>query len=275
MIKGRRQGGSDRVRDLDRDRGLAWIEALAADGTIRGDEEKKIRVRRVRAAVTRDDLDAALAGLPPIVSRLKAGDLRASNDDRGDAVRRLRAHEAYGHLDAAEADHRAELVSESRTLNEITTVFVDLPELQSAERSVARRVTDDERLAAIQTLDTAQINGQLTDDEHSAKIAMVDAARTRTEIRAALRGIKDPFAVAAKTRASEIAAAAGGHATRGVAEGARRVRAALPRLVVAIASIPLAVIVGVTAGLVPAMICLGVGVLLFMSAVRLLFRRRR
>jgi Domain of unknown function (DUF1707) len=273
-VIGRRADGEDRVRDLDRERALSWVEALEADGTIRGEEEKKIRVRRIRGAVTQADLEAALAGLPPLGHRDRAGDLRASNEDRDDAIRRLRAHEALGHLDPAETRRRAQLVEDSRTANDISLAFVDLPGLQTLERSAEARVTDDERLSAIEQLDEARINGQLTDKEHTAKIALVDAARTRTEIRAALRGLKDPRRIASMKRGSEAAAAASSAAARLAVEGALRARAAVMRLVLAVAAILVAVIAGVVVSPALGAVCLVAGVVLAVSSVRVLIRRR-
>jgi hypothetical protein len=62
----------------------------------------------------------------------RADALRASDDERNEALRALATHFSEGRLDRAEFDERADAALEARTLGDLRALFTDLPTRPSA-----------------------------------------------------------------------------------------------------------------------------------------------
>lgn len=266
----RKPSGDARVSDLDRQRATARAEQLAAEGFIRGDEELKLRLRKIRLAVNQRQLDAALIGLEAGDRELKSGDLRASRADREDAIRRLEMHRSMGHLNEDEMSARIELLDASRTPKDIAKVLVDLPPLAAGSPPEERRISTQDRDQAIDLLEESRREGRITAGEHEAAKAQVRAARTRSEINAAFHGLSSPTRVAAAKTASNMTK----QTTRLVAEGGRRARKSFQRALLAVAALMIGVILVIAGMGIGALICFVGAVLLFVSAATSLVTSR-
>jgi uncharacterized protein DUF1707 len=261
-----RPSADARVSDIDRQRAAARLEQLAAEGVIRGDEELKLRLRKTRLAISRAQLDIAFEGLEAKDPKLKGGDLRASNADRRDAIRRLEAHNSLGHLSDDECSARVALVRASKTPNEIAKVFTDLPELAANSASSERRISIRERDEAIDLLEDARLNGQLDEDEHAAAKAQVLAARTRGEIDVAFHGISTPSRAAAVRTASHATKQTVEVTSHVVVEGGRRLGKAFLRGLLSIGMLMIGLILLIAGIGIAALICFVASVLLFVGA---------
>lgn len=260
--RAQRPSGDVRVSDLDRQRATARLEQLASEGIVRGDEELKLRLRKVRLAINQRQLEVAFEGLQAEVNKPKAGDLRASDADRKDAIRRLEAHGSLGHLSDDELSARVSLAEASKTSNEISRVFADLPALDASSRSAEPRISKREREEAISLLEEAHSDGRLDHDEHEAALARVHAARTRREIEAAFHGLSTPSRTAAVKKASSATKQTAGF----VAEGGRRLSKAFLRGMLSLGALAIAIVLLIAGIGIAALVCFVVSVTLFVGA---------
>lgn len=266
LERGRKPPGDARVSDLDRQQAATRLEQLATEGIIRGDEELKLRLRKVRLAINRQQLDVAFDGLQSEATKLRGGNLRASDADRRDAVRRLEAHGSLGQLSEEELSARVGLVHASKTPNEIANVFTDLPELAASSQSAERRISTRERDEAIDLLEEARRNGRLDEEEHAAAKAQVRTARTRSEIDAAFRGLASPARAAAMKTASNATKQTAEATSRLVAESGRRLSKAFLRGMLSFGALMIGVILLIAGIGAIALACFLASVLLFVSA---------
>ncbi|HEX4465308.1 MAG TPA: DUF1707 domain-containing protein [Solirubrobacterales bacterium] len=270
----RKPPGDARVSDLDRERATARAKQLAAEGFIRGDDELQLRLRKIRLAINRQQLEASLVGLDSGNRQLSDGDLRASAADRDDAIRRLKMHCSLGNLSADEELARVGLVEASKTLNDITKVFVDLPALAVSAPSTERRISRQDRDEAVDLLKKASDEGRITGGEYKTAEAQILVARTRSEINAAFRGLSSPAQTAAVKTASNVTKQTAEFTTRIVAEGGRRARKAFLRGVFAVGALIIGVILVIAGIGIAALICFLSAVLLFVSAATALVSSR-
>lgn len=149
-------------------------------------------------------------GLRSSWRKAKLGDLRASDADRADAVRRLEMHKKLGHLTDVEEKHLVGLVKRSKTPNEIAKAFVGLPALPARPSGAERRISIEDRDKAIDLLQGARQEGRIGSDEYAAAREQVNSARTRSEIEAAFRGLETPSRVAVGKAASSVRSQAAG-----------------------------------------------------------------
>jgi hypothetical protein len=257
------QDGRRRLSDLDRERAEARLEELFDQGIVRDRAERERRLAEIREASEEWELDAAMAGLEVEQRRLKAGDRRAARADRVDAVRRLEAHCALGHIDLVEMEGRKSLVEGSKTPNEIAKVFDDLAELDTLPGSAPRRISADDKVEALARLAKAREEARIEEEEYKASVAQVVSARTAEEIEAAFRGLPAPSASERVADASIKAAAVTG---RLAAEGGRRARTAFLRFLFACAALLIGVVLLVAGGGTATVICFVAAVLLFVAA---------
>lgn len=185
-----------RVSDSDRAKALAQVDAMAARGLIRDEDELKARRQQISNAQYADEIQAALADLP---KNLGQTDLPASDADRQDAIRQIRLHESVGHLTSDEADKRVEIIYTCRTRGSIAAVLAGLPDV--GQREVPRRITQRDRDEALKQIDEALLDGRITSDEHAVASAQVNQARTRQELKAAFGGLTNPTVAAARRKA--------------------------------------------------------------------------
>jgi hypothetical protein len=248
------------VSDLDRQRAVARVEELAAEGYIRDVAERERRLHEVAEADSWRELDAALAGLEDGRRRSKSGDRRVADADRKDAIRRLRVHGSMGHLDEGELEVRVKLVEKSKTPNEIAAVFGDLPELADVSKSAEPRISTQDKSEALDKLRKARTEGRIEDGEYEDAISQVTVARTQSELDAAFRCLPDPPRAEVATQAAKQTAA---FTARAVAEGGRRASRAFLRFLFSGAALLIGVIL-LIAGV-------GIGAVLFFVAAVLLF----
>lgn len=255
--RGGHSSGNKRISELDRQRALADIELFAAQGIIRGDEERKIRERKVRIALTKDQLDAALVDLRGDTRRRpKKGDLRVSADDRRDAVRRLEAYAARGYLDAAAAATRTRLVEASSTFNDIAAVFTDLPSLDTKAPTTERRISSADRADAVERLSAAMLDYRITTEECVAAKDQIEKARTREEIDAAFHGLTDSKRAMAMNQAAQAAKQAATVTVRAVKAGGRRVVSTILRAAIALVLMVIGIVAAIAGSGIVAAICL-------------------
>lgn len=198
--------------------------------------------------------------------KLRGGDLRLSDADRADAVRRLRVHESMGHLRSEEASDRIAVVDASKTPDEIAKLFADLPALPARAPSIERRISTQDRQDAIGLLEKAYSEGRIEADECAAAKDQVHAARTRSEIDAAFHGLSSPTRVAAAKTAANVTKGTAGLTTRMVAEGGRRAGKAFRRGVFAVGALMIGIILAFAGIGTGALVCFVVAVLLFVSS---------
>lgn len=202
--------------------------------------------------------------------KLKGDRLRVSDADRRDAVRRLRAHEAMGHLGGAEASERVASVEASTTPEEIAKLFADLPALTTRPPSIERRISTQDRQEAVALLETAYSEGRIEAHECAAAKDQVAAARTRSEIDAAFHGLSTPTRVAMGVKASSATKQAAGLGSQVLAEGGRRAGKAFRRAVLAVGALTVGIILLIAgAGLGAVVFFLGAVVLLVSAAISL------
>jgi uncharacterized protein DUF1707 len=202
--------------------------------------------------------------------KVKRDQLRLSNADRADAIRRLQAHEAMGHLQSAEASHRIKTVEESTSPAEVTQLFVDLPPLTVRPPSIERRISTQDRDEAVLFLEKAFSEGRLTADECAEAKDRVDGARTRSEIDSAFHGLSTPTRAAMAEKASGAAKQAADLGSQVLAESGRRAGKAIRRGVLAVGALMIGIILliaGVGVGALA--FCLGAVVLLASAAMSL------
>lgn len=198
--------------------------------------------------------------------KLKVSDLRVSDADRADAIRRLRAHESMGHLEETEARHRVSVVEASKTPDEIARLFADLPALAARPPSIERRVSSRDRQDAIHLLEKAYSEGRIEPEECAAAKDRVHAARTRTEIEAAFHGLSTPTRVVAEERAVKAATQTATFTARAFVQIRRRTGKAFRRAVFAVGALLIGIVLavaGIGAGALISFLC---AVLLFVSA---------
>jgi hypothetical protein len=266
MFPAPKRSGSARVSDLDRQRAAERAKQLAAEGFIRGDEELRLRLRKIQLALNRRELEVALDGLDAGADRLKGGELRASDADRRDALRRLDMHESLGHLSADEASARGDLVAASKTPADIARVFFDLPALPADSKSAERRISGSDREAALALLRQARAEERIDDAELAGSEAQVRSARTRSELNAAFRGLSTPARAAAAKTASDVTRRGASVTRRVVAEGGRRAKRAFMRAVFASAALMLGVVLLIAGLGAVALICFVAAVVLYAAA---------
>jgi hypothetical protein len=209
-----------RVSDLDRERAAASLETLIANGVVRDETEITSRRQQIERASTIGELDLALAGLDHSSWRRHA-DVRASNADRDDALRRIDGHMRLGHLTEAEAKQRRHAIETSRTPEEIAANLVGLPQLDAKPARDMHRIGRDQRVDVLNKLDEALANDQIDASEYFAAKEQVTAARTKRELRAAFHGLTNPDDPV--VRARTMAVHAGTRAGTAVVSGTRRV----------------------------------------------------
>ena len=269
-----KRSGDGRISDLDRQRAADRVKQLAAEGFIRGDDELKLRLRKIHLAINRRELEVAFEGLNAGADRLRGGGLRASDADRSDALRCLGMHESSGHLSADEATARRDLVAASKTPDDIARVFFDLPALPADSQQVERRISNRDREEARELLGEAHAEGRIDDAELVSAEALVGSARTRNELNAAFRGLSTPaWAVATRT-ASDVTKQSVGVTKRVVAEGGRRARRAFLRAVLASSALMLGVILVIAGVGIAALICFVAAVALYAAAATSLVMSR-
>jgi Domain of unknown function (DUF1707) len=198
--------------------------------------------------------------------KLRSDQLRVSDADRMDAIRRLRAHEAMGHLQDVEASHRVEAAKTSSTPEEVAKFFVDLPALAARPPSIERRISTQDRQDAIFFLERAYSEGRIEAHECAAAKDQVDIARTRSEIDAAFHGLSTPTRAAMGAKASIATKQAAGLGSHVLAEGGRRAGKAFRRGVLGMGALAIGVIL-LIAGTGPGALVFFLGaVALFVSA---------
>jgi hypothetical protein len=257
---------------LERQRAEARVEELADEGYIRDEAERERRLREVRAAYTQAELNAAVEGLEAEQPKLKDADRRAATGDKGDAIRRLQAHVALGHLDEKDLAVREDLVKHSRTPNDIARAFDDLPELTTIPRSAAPRISTRDRMDALRRLDQAKAEGRINEDELVVAEAQVDGARTQAELDAAFRGLPGPTRTEMAANMTKQAAVIGG---RVAIEGGRRARNMFLRFLFAGALLMFGIIFLVAGLGIAAVVCFVLAVVLFVAAGMALVSGRR
>ena len=176
-----KRSGDGRISDLDRQRAADRVKQLAAEGFIRGDDELKLRLRKIHGNHRRE-LEVAFEGLNAGADRLRGGGLRASDADRSDALRCLGMHESSGHLSADEATARRDLVAALKTPDDIARAFFYLPALPADSQQVERRISNRDREEARELLGEAHAEGRIDDAELVSAEALVGSARTRNEL---------------------------------------------------------------------------------------------
>jgi hypothetical protein len=192
----------------------------------------------------------------------RSGDLRASDADRTDALRRLDAHRSLGHLDQHEAVVLGAELTSAQTPNQIRQIFVGakLPELPAQSPLATPRVSGQDRLDAIGRLERAYAEGRLDSAECAAAKDQVGSARTREEIEAAFHGLRTP------SRLAESVAQTASVGSRVAVEGGRRAQKAFRRGAFATGALVIGLIL-LIAGIGPAaLICFVAAVLLFVGA---------
>jgi Domain of unknown function (DUF1707) len=259
-----------RVSDADRARALAQVDAMAAQGLIRDDDELKTRRQKISDALYAHEIQAALADLP---KTLKQTDLPASDADRQDAIRQVRLHESVGHLTSDEADKRIEIISTCRTRESIAAVLADLPDV--GQREVPHRISQRDRDEALKQIDEALLDGRITPDEHAAASAQVKQARTRPELNAAFSGLPNPTIAAARRKAVDAGRTAAEVSGRAVAEGGRRVSTAVARWIVAVVVAIVGIVTLILGQYLVGGVLLAIGVVIWLSSVAALFVSRR
>jgi Flp pilus assembly protein TadB len=195
--------------------------------------------------------------------KLKGDQLRVSDADRADAIRRLRAHESMGHLESKEASDRVEAVQASTTPEEIAKLFVELPALTARPPSIERRSSTQDRQDAISLLEKAYSEGRIEAQECAVAKDRVHAARTRSEIDAAFHGLSTPTRAALGEKASSATKQATELSSSALAEGGRRAGKAFRRGVLAVGALMIGIVL-VIAGV-------GVGALVFFLGAVVLF----
>lgn len=195
-----------------------------------------------------------------------ARQLRVSDADRIDAIRRLRAHEAMGHLEGAEASDRVEAVKSSMTPEEVARSFVDLPALTARPPSIERRISTQDRQDAIFLLERAYSEGRIEVHECAAAKDQVVNARTRSEIDAAFHGLSTPRRAAMGAKASSATKQAADLGSQVLTEGGRRVGKAFRRGVLGVGALAIGIIL-LIAGIGSGALALFLGaVVLFVGA---------
>ena len=156
--------------------------------------------------------------------RRERGEFRASDADREDAYRRLEVHQTMGHIDEEARLRIRAAVEVAETPNEITKVFVaeGLPELPARSPSTERRVSAQDRAAAIGLLEKAFAESRITADECAEATDRVSKARTRSEVDAAFHGLSTPSRVAVEKAAANVAEKTAKLSTPALGEGGRR-----------------------------------------------------
>lgn len=221
-VFGRRQV---RISNADRAAAVAKVDAMLAQGLIRGDAEANLRKQKINAALYKAELDEALAHLP---RQLKVDDPLASDGDREDAIRRVRFAEGSGYLTSDEADIRVVTLRECRTQASIAAVVADLPSLEQPD--ARRKISDRDRTEAQLQIIQARVDGRITESEAKLASVQVERARSRAELNQAFRGLTNPRVEETRKKLADA-----GKASVGIAsEGARRVRSAILRLLVSI-----------------------------------------
>ena len=198
--------------------------------------------------------------------KLKRDQLRLSDADRTDAVRRLQAHESMGHLQGEEAADRIAVVDASTTPEEIAKLFADLPALTARPPSIERRVSSQDREDAILLLEKAYSEGRIEAGECVAAKDRVHAARTRSEIDAAFHGLSTPSRVAVGQKASSATKQTADLGSRVLAEGGRRAGKAFRRGVLGVGAVMLGIILLIAGLGLVALVCFVGAVVLFVSA---------
>lgn len=198
--------------------------------------------------------------------KIKGDQLRVSDADRADAIRRLQAHESIGHLDCKEASDRIEVVEASTTPEQIARLFAELPALTARPPSIERRISAQDRQDAISLLETAYSEGRIEAHECAAAKDRVHAARTRSEIDVAFHGLSTPTRVALGKKASSAKKQAAELSSSMLAEGRRRTGKALRRGVLALGALMLGVVLLIAGIGVGALVCFLGAVALFVSA---------
>lgn len=203
-----------RADDDQRDAAIALLRKHKDAGRL-SQPELDARAQRASTAETVAVLEELLGDLPKlgpggaVLERFGTGrgTVRASDDDRADAVRKLRMHGEQGHFATETTDEcarRIAIVEAATTPDEIARVFSDLPPL-SPLRPHPRRIGNDDRDSAISQLNDHLANGRIDVDEHRARIDQVRSARERSELNAAFRGLPRPGATEMRNSASEVA----------------------------------------------------------------------
>ncbi|MGN6371557.1 MAG: DUF1707 SHOCT-like domain-containing protein [Solirubrobacteraceae bacterium] len=145
------------------------------------------RKKDVRDSKTLGDIDVYLKELR---AGYRAQELRATDQERDSAKRRLTIHLTEGQIAQEDYARRDQLVRDAVSAAEINDVFADLPGLKPPrERRGDRFASTAERERALKSLKEAYDAGRLELHELEERIEVVAAARSREEIHAAFRGI--------------------------------------------------------------------------------------
>lgn len=201
---------------------------------------------------------------------LRDGNRRASEGERKDAVRRLRAYGSLGHLEQGEVEERVERVQRSKTPDEIALVFKDLPALDGRPATAEPRISTEDKGAALDRLKRAHQEGRIDEGEHSEAMSLVTAARTPSELAAAFRGLPGPNRSEAATQAARQTAAL---TTRAVTEGGRRAKKAFLRFLFSVAALLIGIVLLVAGVGIAAVACFVLAVLLLVAAAVALVSR--
>jgi hypothetical protein len=175
------------ISDRDRDLAIHQLTEFHERGFL--DEiELEHRVEHVKLAQAAHEIEPWLVDLRG--GGRGRGELRASEDDRAAAVRRLDLHREAGQLTDVEHERRVALVSRAGTPAEIGQALTELPPLRPQRKRPSERLApDSERGSAVGRLNRALAEGRLTIDEHRRRVDIARSARTRNEIKAAFHGL--------------------------------------------------------------------------------------
>jgi Domain of unknown function (DUF1707) len=260
------RGTPIRVSAADRAKALAQVEAMAAQGLIRGDDELQARRQQIIDAMYPDEIRAALINLP---AALKPTDFPASDADRQDAKRQIGLHESVGHLTSDEASARIRIIDNCRTRDSLAAVLADLPEIRRPQ--TGHRISQGERDNAVGQIHDAYFDGRLTKTEHDLAVAQVERARTRQELNLAFRGLTKPSLTSARQKAAVATRASG----RVAAEGGRRAAVAFVRWLVAVVVGLVGIVMLVLGYYVVGGVLLAAGVVIWGTSIAALFASRK
>jgi hypothetical protein len=201
-IPGRQSRGvAQLISELDRKSAIRELTVFHQRGFI-DDTDLELRVERVESAKTAQDIELLFVDLRD--GRRGRGELRASDDERAAALRRLALHREAGQMSDEEYEQRTLLVGEATVPREISAAMTELPPLRPRRQSKGERLASDaERLEAEDRLNRECDAGRLDAQEHETRVEVVRAARTRNEIESAFSGlgsqrIEKPLEVATK-----------------------------------------------------------------------------
>lgn len=265
-MRNRDRGTPIRVSAADRTKALAQVEAMAAQGLIRGEDELAARRQQIIDAMYPDEIQAALINLP---TALKPTDLPASDADRQDAKRQIGFHESVGHLTSAEATARIKIIDNCRTRESIAAVLADLPEVERPK--TGHKISDRDREIATEQVDDAYFDGRLTKTERDLAAAQVERARTRQELNAAFRGLTKPGVASARKKAADATRASG----RVAAEGGRRAASAFMRWLIAVVVAIVGIVMLILGYYLVGGLLLAAGVVIWGTSVAALFASRK